>query len=474
MTRSKNVALSSDRLAERELLREVPRNRRSLPPKPVAKQGPTLLERFRELSDPQRFPTVTGRIDGVLCGTVIALIVFGVVMVYSASSVRAQREFGDGHHYLVRQALYAGVGIPVVLLLAKVDYHRYRAFGKPLLFVAASLLVAVIAGLGHQAGGAARWLPVGPIHVQPAEISKIALIIWLADSLASKSGRMGSFSVGFLPHVLIASGLVVLCMAQPDFGSSVVLMLLTFILLFTAGAKIGYMLAGAAVAVPVAMWLVTSSEYRLKRWDAFLDPLKYRMTGGYQIVESWMSFGAGGLTGVGLGDSRQKLLYLPEAHTDFIAAIVAEELGFIGFGVLVFAFLLVVQRGVRASLRAVDDFGVYLGIGFTLFIGIQALTNLSVVLGLLPTKGMTLPFLSSGGSSLLVNCAAVGILLNVSRPRRSKAAQAVGSLEAREARQLSVLREGTTRRASGGQARESEREPARAGVSARQMEGGAQ
>jgi cell division protein FtsW len=449
---------------------DAPRNRRTAPPKAPAPLAPTLLERFRELSDARRFPRVVGRIDGVLCGTVIALIVFGVVMVYSASSVRAQREFGDGHHYLIRQALYASVGIPLLLLLARVDYHRYRAFGKPLLAIAASMLVAVIAGLGHQAGGAARWIPLGPIHIQPAEITKIALIIWLADSLASKSGRMGSFSVGFLPHVLIASGLVVLCMAQPDFGSSVILMLLTFILLFTAGAKIGYMLAGAAFVTPVAMWLVTSSEYRLKRWDAFIDPLKYRMTGGYQIVESWMSFGAGGLTGVGLGDSKQKLLYLPEAHTDFIAAIVAEELGFIGFGALVCAFLLIVQRGVRASLRAVDDFGTYLGIGFTLFIGMQAMTNLAVVLGLLPTKGLTLPFLSSGGSSLLVNCAAVGILLNVSRPRSKRAlglsnnegpsshgtAKAVRSLSERESTLSQVPKAGTTRRASGGNARESE------------------
>ncbi|MDB4972877.1 MAG: Cell division protein FtsW [Myxococcaceae bacterium] len=460
----------------------VPRNRRSLPPKPLSPARPTLVERFVALSDSTRWPKVVGPIDGVLCGTVIALIVFGVVMVYSASSVRAQREFGDGHHYLVRQALYASVGIPLLLLLARVDYHRYRAFGKLLLVLAAGMLVAVIAGLGHQAGGAARWIPVGPIHVQPAEITKIALIIWLADSLANKSGRMSSFKIGFLPHVLIASGLVVLCMAQPDFGSSVILMLLTFILLFTAGAKIGYMLAGAAIVTPVAMWLVTSSEYRQKRWDAFLDPLKYRMTGGYQIVESWMSFGAGGLTGVGLGDSKQKLLYLPEAHTDFIAAIVAEELGFVGFCALVCAFLVLVFRGVRASLRAVDDFGVYLGIGFTLFIGIQALTNLSVVLGLLPTKGLTLPFLSSGGSSLLVNCAAVGILLNVSRRRQSLPqgkAKAAREPNDGESSLSPVPTEGTTRRASGGSAREFERDyetdRARAlAAPARQMEGGAQ
>jgi cell division protein FtsW len=206
-------------------------------------------------------------------------------------------------------------------------------------------------------------------------------------------------------------------MAQPDFGSSVILMLLTFVLLFTAGAKIGYMLAGAAVVLPIAFFLVRSSEYRWQRIIAFTDPLKYRMSGGYQIVESWMSFGGGGLWGVGLGDSRQKMLFLPEAHTDFIAAIVAEELVFIGFSLLVLGFVVIVVRGVYAALRAVDDFGTYLAIGLTMFIGIQAVTNLAVVLGLLPTKGLTLPFLSFGGSSLLVNCSAVGILLNISRPR---------------------------------------------------------
>lgn len=428
-----------------------PSNRRRVEPKPERSVLAAAIERFRALraaNDPARWPLVRGSPDSVLFAAVIALVVFGVVMVYSASSVRAVRENGNGHHYLVRQAIYAGIGLPLLAQLSRIDYHRYRALGKPLLVLAAGMLFAVLCGLGHEAGGAVRWLAMGPVRIQPAEVTKIALIIWLADSLAKKSGRMRSFSVGFLPHVLMASILVALCMAQPDFGSSVILMLLTFVLLFTAGAKIGYMLAGAAIVLPIAFFLVKSSNYRWQRIIAFTDPFKYRMSGGYQIVESWMSFGAGGLTGVGLGDSRQKLLYLPEAHTDFIAAIVAEELGFLGFGLLVFTFALIVQRGVRASLRAVDDFGVYLGIGLTMFIGIQAVTNLSVVLGLLPTKGLTLPFLSSGGSSLLVNCTAVGILLNVSRPRRAPS----GSTGVSSSEAFSGARGGTTRRASGGSA----------------------
>jgi cell division protein FtsW len=379
---------------------------------------PSLRDRVDSVLRGESLPKITGGVDGLLFGAVIALIVLGVVMVYSASSVRAVRVFGDGHHYLVRQAIYAGLGLPLLATLARIDYHRYRWLGKPVLFLAVCLLLAVIFGLGRNAGGASRWIQLGPINIQPAEITKVALILWLADSLAKKVDNIRSFSVGFLPHVLMAGFLVVLCMAQPDFGSSVILVLLTFVLMFTAGAKIGYMLAGAGVALPIAFLLVKSSEYRWQRIIAFTDPLKYRMTGGYQIVESWMSFGAGGLSGVGLGDSRQKMLFLPEAHTDFIAAIVAEELGFLGFCLMLGVFLVVVLRGVRAALKAVDDYGTYLAVGLTMFIGIQAVTNLAVVLGLLPTKGLTLPFLSFGGSSLLVNCAAVGILLNISRPRQ--------------------------------------------------------
>lgn len=371
----------------------------------------------REVALGTRFPKVIGGADPYLFGAVVALIVLGVVMVYSASSVRAVRLYGDGHHFLLRQVIYAGIGLPVMLTLARFDYHRMRGLGLLSLLVAGCLLLAVVLGAGRNAGGAARWIQLGPINIQPAEVTKVALILWLSESLAKKTEKIRSFQVGFLPHVIVVGGLVVLCMAQPDFGSSVILVLLTFVLLFVAGVKLGYMLAGAAIVLPLVYFALRLENYRWQRIVAFTDPLKYRMTGGYQIVESWFSFGAGGLTGVGLGDSRQKLLFLPEAHTDFIAAIVAEELGFIGFSLLVLGFVIVILRGLRAAFRAPDDHGLYLGVGLTMFVGLQAVTNLAVVLGLLPTKGLTLPFLSFGGSSLLVNCAAVGILLNVSRPR---------------------------------------------------------
>jgi len=386
---------------------------------PIAATAPAQpwLSRAKEIARGSRFPKVTGGADGVLFGTIVALITFGVVMVYSASAVRSVRVYGDAHHFMIRQAIYAAIGLPIVITLAKLDYHRLRGLGLVSLLVAVVLLLAVVLGAGRNAGGAARWIQLGPINIQPAELTKVALILWLSESLANKAKQIRSFQVGFLPHVVMVGFLIALCMMQPDFGSGVVLVLLTFVLLFVAGVKIGYMLAGAGLIMPLVYFALRHENYRWQRIVAFTDPFKYRSSGGYQIVESWISFGAGGLTGVGLGDSRQKLLFLPEAHTDFIAAIVAEELGFIGFSLLVLGFVLVVLRGLSAAFKAVDDHGLYLGVGLTMFIGLQAVTNLAVVLGLLPTKGLTLPFLSFGGSSLLVNCAAVGILLNVSRPR---------------------------------------------------------
>jgi cell division protein FtsW len=278
-------------------------------------------------------------------------------------------------------------------------------------------------GFGKSAGGASRWIELGPIHIQPAEIAKVTMILWLSYSLSKKSEQIRSFSIGFLPHVLVAGVLMLLCLRQPDFGSAVMVALMTFVLLFTAGARLGYMLGSALLALPLAYHLVAGSEYRMRRITAFLSPFQYRYGAGYQIAESLMSFGAGGVTGVGLGDSRQKLFFLPEAHTDFISAIIGEELGFVGLAVVIAAYLLILARGLRAAYRAADDYGSYLAVGITIFIGLQAFTNLAVAVGLLPTKGLVLPFISFGGSALLVNCAAVGVLLNVSRPREPTAGE---------------------------------------------------
>jgi len=370
---------------------------------------------------------VTGPFDPVLCAIVWALVFFGVVMVYSSSAVLAsQGAHGDGTRYLMRQGLFALGALPLMHFVARVDYHRLRTLKYPLMMITVGLLAFVALGLGHTAGGSARWIKLGPIHVQPVEIAKIVWVCVLADSLSRKTASIRSFSVGFLPHLIGAGLLAGLCLKQPDFGSAVMIILITFCMLFAAGARLGYLLLAALAAVPAALVLVHGSEYRMRRWEAFLKPYEHRQDIGYQLWESMMGFGTGGMKGVGLGYSSRKLLFLPEAHTDFISAIIGEELGFIGFLALALVFAFLLARGLRAALRSVDEFGTYIAIGLTLLVGIQAATNLAVAVGLLPTKGLVLPFISYGGSSLVMNCVAMGIVLNVSRPRISVADAAVG------------------------------------------------
>jgi cell division protein FtsW len=372
-------------------------------------------------------PIEPGPVDVSLAATLAGLIAFGVVMVYSASAVYASNMFGNGYHFLVRQTVFGLLAFVALVVFSHVKVDWIRASTYPVLLVAVLLMLAVALGLGRSAGGATRWLAIGPVNVQPAELAKLAMIMWLAHSLAKKAHRVRTFSVGFLPHVIVAGLLMLLCLAQPDFGSAVMIALLTFVVLFAAGARAGYLLAGVLLALPIGYAAIASSPYRMRRIQAFLEPFEHRQGAGYQITESLMSFGSGGWTGVGLGDGRQKLLFLPEAHTDFISAIVGEELGFIGIALLCAAFAWVVLRGLRASWRVQDEYAAYLAAGMTLFIGLQAFTNLAVAMGLLPTKGLALPFVSYGGSSLVVNAAAAGMILNVSRfgvSARGKATEA--------------------------------------------------
>ena len=376
-----------------------------------------VLSRFFPTFGKSDRPPVVGPADPVMTAAVVALVAFGTVMVFSASAVFADSRYDDPFHFLVRQSVFAAMGLAICFTVARFDYHGYRRFTYPVLGVSVLLLLVVVFGFGRAAGGAARWIAVGPINIQPAEAAKLSLILWLAYSLSKKAAQIRSFEVGFLPHALVAGFLMALCLKQPDFGSAVMIGLLTFVLLFTAGARLGYLLGAVLLAAPAVYALIAFSPYRMKRIEAFLAPFEHRYGIGYQIAESLMSFGAGGATGVGIGDSRQKLLFLPEAHTDFISAIVGEELGFVGISLLLLAYVLLVMRGLRAAQQAADDYGAYLAVGITMFLGMQAFTNLAVAMGMLPTKGLVLPFMSYGGSSLLVNCAAVGILLNVSRPR---------------------------------------------------------
>jgi cell division protein FtsW len=353
-------------------------------------------------------------VDVVLAALVIGLIGFGVVMVYSASAVQATLHYHDPQFFLKRQAAYAAGGLGLFFILGMVDYHRLYKLTYPVLGAVGLLLIACVVGLGHSGGGATRWLAIGPVHIQPAEMAKLALVTWLAYSLAKKAEKVKTFTVGFLPHLLVAGIFMFLCMKQPDFGSSVVLLLLTFTMLFVAGAKVGYILGASILGGAFGAISIMSKQYRYERYLAWMNMDQHRADLAYQPFQSVMAFGSGGTWGTGIGKGLQTL-YLPEAHNDFIAAIVGEELGFIGILALCLVYLAITARGVRAAFRAPDDYGSYLAFGISTMFGVQALVNLSVALAILPTKGLTLPFLSFGGSSLLVNAVAAGILLNISR-----------------------------------------------------------
>jgi cell division protein FtsW len=359
-----------------------------------------------------------GPVDIVLAALAVALLGFGVVMVYSASVIEATVVFRDPQYFLKRQGFYAIGALLLIFGVARIDYRKLRPYTYPILGVVTTMMILSVVGFGHSGGGAARWLSVGPVHIQPSETAKLGLVLWLAYSLEKKRERVKSFSIGMLPHLLMSGILMVLCLKQPDFGGASVLLLLTFTLLFVAGARLEFLVGLAILGGIFAVWAVRFTSYRWERMVAWLNMSEHRQDLAYQPFQSVMSFGSGKLFGLGLGKGLQ-VLYLPEAHTDFISAIIGEELGFIGILVLCTVYLVIVARGVRTALNAEDEYGAYIAFGISVLFGLQALINLAVAMSVLPTKGLTLPFVSYGGSSLLVCAAAMGILLSISRKNGS-------------------------------------------------------
>jgi cell division protein FtsW len=357
--------------------------------------------------------------DGLLLAAVLGLVAVGAVMVYSASAIQASqsKRLGlDEFYYLKRQLLAAVIGLALLAAALKLGLRRIAALAGPLLLATFALLL-LVPFAGKTAGGAQRWLPVGPLLFQPAEAAKVALVLWLARSLSRKQQKIRLFSIGLLPHLLVTGALVALCLAQRDLGTGVILFLVLLAMLFAAGAKVSYLVLALGLSAPVVWHLVKSTPYRYARIVAFLDPERYRSGPGFQLWESLLGTANGGLLGQGLGQGKGKLFYLPAAHTDFIAAVIAEEAGLVGVLLLLALFAIVVWRGLRAALNASEPFGCYAALGVTTLLGAQALVNLAVVFGLLPTKGLTLPFVSYGGSSLLTLLAAAGVLLAVSGDR---------------------------------------------------------
>ncbi|KAF0215755.1 MAG: cell division protein [Geobacteraceae bacterium] len=359
------------------------------------------------------------RYDFVVLMMAVALTCFGVVMVYSASSVMAAKKFHDGFYFLKRQGLYALMGFGVMALAMRIDYHFWRRIAVPVLLVCLALLVLVlIPGIGGSAGGASRWIRFPGFSLQPSELAKIALIMYMAYSLDKKQEKVRFFSSGFLPYMVVLAALLLLLIKQPDLGASLTLGAVAVIMLFAAGTRPTYLISMVLLALPFLYFLVMNVDYRRRRIMAFLDPWQDPTNSGFQIIQSWLAFGTGGIFGQGLGEGKQKLFYLPEAHTDFILSVVGEELGFLGVMVIAAMFFLLVHRSIRVALNAEDNFGRFLAFGIAVLLGIEAFVNMGVVTGLLPTKGLALPFISYGGSSLIISLFAVGVLLNVSSRMR--------------------------------------------------------
>ncbi|MDT8443368.1 MAG: putative lipid II flippase FtsW [Desulfuromonadales bacterium] len=346
----------------------------------------------------------------------VCLTCLGVVMVFSSSSIMAVRDYGDSLFFLKRQGAYALLGFGVMVLLMRVNLEILRKAAWPILAICVLLLVAVlIPGVGKKVGGAARWIRVAGFTFQPAEFAKIGLILFMAHSLARKQEKIRSFRFGLLPYLLILAVLLGLLLAQPDLGSALTLGVVAIAMLMVAGTRITYLASLGLAALPFLYFMVMNVDYRRRRILAFLNPWDDPSNTGFQIIQSWIAFGSGGTFGKGLGESKQKLFFLPEAHTDFIFSVIGEELGYIGVIVIAAMFMLLVMRGLRTALNAPNQFTCFLAFGVTLLIGLEALVNMAVVMGMVPTKGLALPLISYGGTSLVTTLAAIGILLNVSR-----------------------------------------------------------
>ncbi len=355
------------------------------------------------------------RFDFILLIVTLALVGVGIVMVYSTSAIMAGDRFQDPYFFLKKQVLFAGVGSLLMLFMMFFPYTLLRRLAYPILIVSILLLIAVlIPGIGYRAGGAMRWLKIQWVSFQPSEFAKLGLVIFLAYFLTKKEEKIRSFSFGFLPTVLLSGLVIILVAKEPDLGAALFLSAMVFLLLFVSGVRVIYIAGALLLSIPMVYYLVMNVGYRYKRLVSFIRPWEDPTGTSFQIIQSFLSFGSGGLFGLGLGEGRQKLFFLPAPHTDFIFSVIGEELGLVGAMVVVLLFFIFTVRGIQIGLSLDDRFCAYLALGITLMISLQAVINMAVVLGLLPTKGLTLPFISYGGTSLVTNLAGVGILLHLS------------------------------------------------------------
>lgn len=346
----------------------------------------------------------------------VILICIGIVMIYSVSSIYAWERYKDSFFFLKRHISFLLFGALLTFLVMIVDYKKFRKYTKPLVLISLFLLVLVlIPGIGREVSGARRWFRFKFISFQPSGLASMAVIIYVADFIARKGNVIRQFLKGFLPSVCVLGIAALLIMAEPDLGTTVALGAVVFIMLFVAGARVSYLLSVILASLPMLYILIFSVPYRRMRILAFLNPWLDPKGSGFQIIQSQIALGSGGIFGVGLGHSKQKLFYLPAAHTDFIFSIIGEELGLAGTLGVIILFMIFIRQGIKIIRYSSDKFGYFLALGLVLMISLKAIINIGVSCGLLPTKGLSLPFISYGGSSFIFDMVSVGILINIAR-----------------------------------------------------------
>jgi cell division protein FtsW len=357
-------------------------------------------------------------IDKWMLLAVVCLLSLGMTMVLSTSYLYSQEHYGDGTYFFRKQLLAMGAGVVALIACSMVPSTLYRRFAYPLLAVTFIVLVLVLVpGIGASRGGARRWILLAGFTFQPSELAKLAMVFYLAHSMAKKEQMIRTFSVGVLPHLLVSGAFAGVLLLEPDFGTALILTMLLYFMLFVGGARVHHLLATGLMALPLLVYVMTKADYRMRRLLTFLDPWSDAAGSGFHVIQSLIAFGSGQIWGRGLGESRQKLFYLPEAHTDFVYSVVGEELGLLGAWAVLALFGVIIMRGLRLTAKIEEPFDQYLAFGLTVLLGLQALIHMGVVMGLMPTKGLVLPFISYGGSAMMTNLVAAGILLGLSRRR---------------------------------------------------------
>ena len=357
-------------------------------------------------------------VDKWMLLAVVGLLAVGVTMVLSTSYLYSQERYGDGTYFFRKQMIAMGAGAVALIACTMIPSALYRRFAYPLLALSFIILILVLVpGVGVNRGGARRWIMFPGFAFQPSELAKLALVFYLAHSMAKKEQMIRSFSVGVLPHLMVFGLFAGMLLLEPDFGTALMLSMLLYFMLFIGGARVHHLVGTGLMALPVLIYVFTKADYRIRRLMSFLDPWSDAAGSGFHVIQSLIAFGSGQIWGRGLGESRQKLFYLPEAHTDFVFSVIGEELGLLGALAVLALFGVIITRGLQLTAKIEEPFDQYLAFGLTVLLGLQALIHMGVVMGLMPTKGLVLPFISYGGSAMVINLMEAGILLGLSRRR---------------------------------------------------------